>query len=214
MEEIISSPAVIVGGLAFITAIANASVQYLMNYKPNKKIEKIQVSVNDLKDQNKKEHESIVNLLNQHSESIKTYNYQIDIGTRISSISKNAIEYIESQDLSICINRFCDFIIYFLEDIIKIGIYNMSKEQIKSKVCLLKKDVYKDICGCYNNITSEDKKSLLKNFDSLYNTIIYIVDDNINDKTARLIVKVEDFTHEMVKQGIILYNKRGKNETE
>lgn len=214
MNDVLSSPGFFIAIVTLITAITNAIISFLTSYKPNKKISDIETKVNEARIANNEEHKIIVERLDKHSSAVEVYLCEKDISIRFANVAKNAIEYINSVSLSICIDRFCSRVAWFLEDISTIGIENLSKEQMLSKLEILRCDIL-DIQDIYCiGLTEKEHKCLSKIFTFFSNDVIDVFTDNINSKLRRIIIKTEDFAHSIIKEGINIYYKKGeKNDT-
>lgn len=212
MEELCSNPAVVVAFATGIAAITNGIVQILVNYKPNKKISNIDTKVNESRIANNEEHKIIMEKLEEHSRAVEVFMCEKDINLRFSNIARDAIEYISSIDLSICIDRFCSTMGCFVEDIAIIGIQNISKEQLTSKLEVLRNDIKNAQSMHCSYIQEKDISCMRKIFNSFQKEILDVYSDNMNSKLRRIIIKSEDFTHTIIKEGINIFYKGEQND--
>lgn len=197
MEQIFSTPAIALSVIALASGIVTAITTYLINYKPNKFIWEIGKKVDKIEER-----------LNEYCNVVTYHIGERNIVSRLNHISKHAIEYTKSINTSVLINKFVDKMISFTTDITKIGIKELSKEQIISKILALKCLVYRDIkdsnCEFVVGILNEMSTS----FSMYKDGIIDIYEDSVNDKTSRFVVKTEDFIHIVIKKIVILSNEQ------
>jgi len=196
------NPAVIIGTLAFVTAIANALVSYFVNYKPNKRIEKISRELNEFDYNNQEAHKSIISKLEEHSVTIDPYIKQQSINQRLTDIAKHAIDWTDKTEITLLIDILIGLLIDFVQDIIEIGLDNLSEEQLKIKLSSLKIDLTKQVREYLNKLDVEKVKELECLYNNYALAVMDIREDEINDKTSRLFIKTEDFAHTILKKSL------------
>ena len=206
MQEIMSTPAIVVSAIAFGSGVVTALTQYLINYKPNKSLWNLGKKIEDIDLANKEDHGKIIDKLNTHYEIIKYYLSEKNVISRLSHIAKHAIEYTPNADIAVLVNKFVDRMIVFSTDITKIGIIELSPDQITSKILSLKCSTFKDMKDSNILFTAEISNDFSILFTQYKHNILEIYSDSVNDKTARFIVKTEDFIHCYVKKVVIYSN--------
>jgi len=201
METTVSA-GIMVGILALVTAIANALVSYFVNYKPNKRLEKLDIAINKFQDSNNLAHKNIITILNEHSVTIETYIKHQDINQKLSDIAKHAIEYTSCPALTISIDNLIKLLVDFIQNLLEIGLDNLSEEQLKIKLTSLQMNIISCFNPYFDKLPERQKTKLQYLYHNYALAIMDIKEDEVNDKTRRLFIKTEDFTHTFLKEGL------------
>lgn len=135
--------------------------------------------------------------------SLKDLLKQKDIAFRIREITKHAIDYCRNRKIGKILNIASQQLIKFCQQVLDIGIENITKEQLIAKYW----SMIDNIDNVGNNILGQklwndwknNIKNLLKKYLKCYTEI---QTDIMNSKEQRFIIKSEDLAQTIIKQFI------------
>ena len=187
MQELLKTPGVMIAAISAITAGITTLSQYFINYRPNKKIEKLGKDV-----------KNINNKLEEQSAVVSCYAAEKSVTARLGGVRNHAVSYAVHQWQKDAILGLSRLILSVSSEIIKTGISNVPNEVIKAGTSILSNDIISILTESGSVSITEDTIKIITTQIMIYGECLrHIKKDDVNNKTARVINKTEDLLQEI-----------------
>lgn len=187
MQELLKTPGVMIAAISAITAGITTLSQYFINYRPNKKIEKLGKDV-----------KNINNKLEEQSAVVSCYAAEKSVTARLGGVRNHAVSYAVHQWQKDAILGLSRLILSVSSDIIKMGLDSVPDEVIKAGMSRLSNDIISILTESGSSSITEDTVKIIATQVLIYGECLrHIKKDDVNNKTARVINKTEDLLQEI-----------------
>lgn len=193
MSIFTTTPGFSVAVISAVTAIVTSISQYIINYKPNKKIDKLA-----------KEIKSIREDVNEQKEIVSYYAAERSVSIRLNGVRNHAVVYASNEFQKDFINQATEDIKDFVLDLIKTDIASIPDDVLMLKINKLKNDAISFLSESqWSLITDDTVHSILTYINIFSDNLLSIKRDKVNNKISRVINKAEDLLQEVSRCAIV-----------
>lgn len=193
MTEMFSTPGIAVAAISAVTALVTSVAQYIINYKPNKKIDKLAKDVQTIDCQ-----------LREQASIISYYAAERSVIMRLNGVRNHAVAYASNEFQRSMINEATQDISNFILDIIKNDIDLVPQDILMLKVSNLKNIAMEFLSETeWSAVTDNIVRDVLTYISIFSDNLLAIKKDTINNKISRIINKGEDLLQEVSRIAII-----------
>lgn len=193
MSIFTTTPDFSVAVILAVTAIVTSISQYIINYKPNKKIDKLAKEIKYIRED-----------VNEQKEIVSYYAAERSVVIRLNGVRNHAVVYASNEFQKDFINQATEDIKDFVLDLIKTDSASIPDDVLMLKINKLKNDAISFLSESqWSLITDDTIHSILTYINIFSDNLLSIKRDKVNNKISRVINKAEDLLQEVSRCAIV-----------